>query len=211
MPLRHVVEEGEGLSKIAEQYGLSPVTIWDDPGNASLRELRDDPNVLLPGDALVIPDKRLGVVPCATGRRHRFRRIGVPALYELRLLDAEDAPRAGLPYTLTVKDIVKEGTTDDTGMVRQWLPCATRTARLTVGSGEDAEAYELDFALRPLLDVRGAQQRLRNLGFACPDDGDPGGATQTAIAAFQASAGLTPSGTLDDDTKAALLRLHDRQ
>jgi hypothetical protein len=106
---------------------------------------------------------------------------------------------------------VKEGTTDDAGMVRQWVPCSTRTARLTVGSGEDAEEYELDFTLRPLLDVRGAQQRLRNLGFPCPDDGDPGGATQTAIAAFQTSAGLTPSGTLDDDTKAALVRLHDQQ
>jgi N-acetylmuramoyl-L-alanine amidase len=201
VPLRHVVEVGEGLSRIAEQYGLSPVTIWDDPGNASLREVRADPNVLLPGDALVIPDKRPGVAVCATGKRHRFRRVGVPALYELRLLDDQDAPRAGLPYKLTVGDVVKEGTTDDAGMVRQWLPCATRAARLTVGSGQDAEEYELEFTLRPVLDLQGAQQRLRNLGFGDSEEG---------ITAFQEWAGLTRNGTLDDDTKAALLRLHDQ-
>jgi N-acetylmuramoyl-L-alanine amidase len=209
MSSRHVVGEGEGLSKIAEQYGASPAAVWEDPGNEALRGLRSDPNVLLPGDVLVIPDKSPKIVPCATGVRHRFRRVGVPALYELLLLDEEDAPRAGVPYTLTFGDQARTGKTGDDGVVRQWLPCATRTAALTFGDGEDAEEYELDFTLRPVVDVAGVQQRLRNLGFACPQDGDPGGETATALAAFQTWAGLPATGLLDDDTASALRRLHD--
>jgi len=211
LPLRHVVAEGEGISKIAERYGINPQTIWDDAGNATLREQRPDPNVLLPDDVLVIPDKVLGSASCATGKRHVFRRLGVPALFVMQLLDAEDAPRTGIAYTLEVDGVAKNGTTDDTGMVRQWVPCASQSGRLLIGEGDAAEEYALEFGdLRPLSDTRGVQQRLRNLGFTCPVDGDAAGAAlQSAIARFQAWAGLAATGILDDATRAEIGKLHD--
>jgi N-acetylmuramoyl-L-alanine amidase len=210
MPVRHVVVQGDGISKIAEQYGLNPVSIWDLPENSELRRERPDPNVLLPGDVLVIPDKQPGAVFCATGKRHRFRRLCVPALFELRLLAEDDSPRAALPYTLWVDGVAKTGVTDGMGVLRQFVPCSARHGLLRIGEVDGAEEYEVEFGLlNPASDMRGVQQRLRNLGFPCPDDGDPGGETEAALRRFQTWAGLPATGVLDGDTKAALQRYHD--
>ena len=57
MPTKHTVQEGECVSSIAHDYGLLPNTVWEYEENRTLRELRKNPNVLLPGDVLVIPDK----------------------------------------------------------------------------------------------------------------------------------------------------------
>ena len=71
MATSHVVTQGEHLSQIAKRYGFRDSrTVWDHPDNAALRERRPSPNVLLPGDVIQIPAKRLGRLPCAT---HRFQ------------------------------------------------------------------------------------------------------------------------------------------
>jgi len=64
----HVVQSGEHLAAIARSYGLTSTTaILRDPANADLFTRRN-PNVLLPGDEITIPDpkeKRVAITPGA--------------------------------------------------------------------------------------------------------------------------------------------------
>lgn len=62
--------------------------------------------------------------------------------------------------------------------------------------------------LEPADTVRGAQQRLGNLGFACRPTGRLDDVTREAIGRFQERQGLSRTGTLDDETRGALSRAH---
>ena len=58
MPVFHKVQSGECLSTIGKQYRFEDFrTIFDHPKNGPLKRKRENPNVLLPGDCLFIPDK----------------------------------------------------------------------------------------------------------------------------------------------------------
>ena len=68
MPTKHVVKPGECIFTIANEARHRWETIWDDPGNSALRELREAPGILLPGDEVQIPDPRLlGPLPVLYG------------------------------------------------------------------------------------------------------------------------------------------------
>ena len=57
MPTQHTVVQGEDIGSLAADLGYHMNTIWDDPANKSLRELRKTPFVLDPGDVVTLPDK----------------------------------------------------------------------------------------------------------------------------------------------------------
>jgi hypothetical protein len=68
MSTNHVIEQGEHLSHLAAQYGFRDyLTIWDHPNNAALKDKRQNPNVLFPGDSVFIPDKEKKSVSRPTG------------------------------------------------------------------------------------------------------------------------------------------------
>ncbi len=52
----HIVKQGEYLLKIAHEFDFDAVTVWNDAANEELRTLRKNPNILLAGDKLYIPD-----------------------------------------------------------------------------------------------------------------------------------------------------------
>jgi hypothetical protein len=207
VPIRHNVKTGDGLSRLAAQYGFSPARIWDDPANAGLRARRPDPNILLPGDVVVIPDLEAKSVAAATGLRHRFRRSGVPALFRIQFLD-DGRPRSGESYRLTIGDRAFTGTTDADGRIELFVPNDAATGVLLLG---DTDEMEIDFgAMDPLEAASGIRKRLRNLGLYDGDDEDGlGPATRRAIETFQARAGLPVTGEADAATLAKLQELHD--
>ena len=51
----YVVKAGDWLAKIAEEHGSTVSVIWNHPGNGAHRAKRGSPDVLYPGDVLVIP------------------------------------------------------------------------------------------------------------------------------------------------------------
>ena len=208
MPVRKVVRDGDSVIKFSEHYGFAAETIWSDAANADLKKVRPDMNVLVPGDVVVIPDKKLKQEKRPTGKRHRFRRKGVPAIFRLQLFDG-DWPRKNQKYQLTVDGQQYEGTTDDKGVLEQYVPTTAAEGQLVIGT--DQATFTLKFGfLRPASDLAGVQRRLTNMGFVCDNtDGDMTDQTTEAIMAFQAHFGLKQTGELDDATLDKLEHVHD--
>src|ERR1700674_415579 len=99
MPIQYKIKTGDCISSLAYDYGFFPDTIWNHPDNAELKQKRKDPNVLMRGDLLVIPDKEIKEVTKSTEQAHRFRKKGVPAKLKVRLLKKGE-PRKNEKYRL---------------------------------------------------------------------------------------------------------------
>ncbi len=205
----HVVQQGECISAIAARYGFFPATIWDDEANSRLKAERGDPNVLCPGDVVVIPDKRLRSEPAATEQRHRFRRKGVPERLLFQIVE-EGQPRANEAYVLDIDGQLTQGTTDAEGAVVEFIPPNARRVRLLLG--EERQEYVLDLGyLDPIDQLPGVQARLNNLGFDCGAvDGVLGPTTEAALKRFQRAHSLQETGTPDQETKQKLVEVYGR-
>ena len=112
---------------IAHSAGLFPDTIWDHPQNSDLKTLRQDMNVLFPGDSVYVPDKQQRVETAATDKKHKFRRRGVPTRLRLQLFNVE-TPRADEAYELTIDGAAHQGTTDAKGVIELWVPPGAQRA-----------------------------------------------------------------------------------
>jgi hypothetical protein len=226
----HLVQPGDCISSIAFLHGFFPDTLWNDPANAELRRKRKDPNVLVPGDVVAIPDLRPRAEDAKTGRVHRFRRKGVPEKLRIVLLRF-GKPRKDLQYTLDVDGVLVSGQTDDKGKLEHFIPPNAERVRLRIG---DDEEHDLALGhLTPNVELtapsdvpwglaEGIEQRLRNLGYLDDEDeeedevwkdeelepGELPRRLRRALEAFQSDHDLELTGELDDDTRAALDDMH---
>jgi Putative peptidoglycan binding domain/LysM domain len=208
MPVSYTIQQGDSVISLSESYGLFADTIWNDAANSDLRQLRPDMNVLMPGDVVVIPDKRPRMEKRAAGAKYSFRRKGIPALFRLQVYDMH-LPRANQSYTLTVDGVQYTGTSDSQGIVEQFVPALSKTGELVIG--EDNFRIPLLFGdLDPSSELTGIQKRLNNMGYDC---GDAGGElneqTQSALTRFQREHGLPEGGEADSATIQLIEKIHD--
>lgn len=71
----HTVKAGECLSSIAASYGFRDYrTICDHPSNAAFRAKRPNPNLIYPGDVVMIPVAAPGGRPVTARRPERCSR-----------------------------------------------------------------------------------------------------------------------------------------
>jgi hypothetical protein len=64
MATTHTVKVGENLTVIARKYGyIDGLFLYNHSSNTELRKKRPNPNLILPGDKVNIPDKTLGPPP----------------------------------------------------------------------------------------------------------------------------------------------------
>lgn len=207
MAKTHIVRDGDCVASVAFEHGFFPDTLWHHPDNAELRSERGDPNVLLSGDALHVPDLRPKHVPCATGQRHKFRRRGVPETLKLQLLK-HGKPRAHIPFSLDIDGAVVTGRTGADGTIAVPIPPNAKAGLLTLP--ETGEELRLRLgSLDPIEEITGAQARLANLGFYRGKvDGEESPRLTAAVESFQTSHGLPPTGKLDPTTRQKLKAVH---
>jgi hypothetical protein len=213
MAATHVVKQGEHGSGIAEQYGfLKLSTVWNDDSNGDIRQKRETPDILLPGDEIQIPDKTAQTVTRPTTRVHVFAIQADKIRVRLRLRDLASKPVPNHVCDFSIEGQPSASTTDGDGVVDGPAPRGVKAAELKV---DDKDFTVAVGRLDPIEETSGWQARLINLGYLeKPDPGAPSAAQirdrelQSAIEEFQCDNGIPLSGVMDDATISALRDVH---
>lgn len=207
MSKRYKVAQGDCISSIAKQYGFLSDEIWNDPGNTELKGKRENKNILLVGDLIVIPEKKLGEAICAAGQHHRFQRKSVPEKFRVRLQYFDGKPRAQESYRLIIDGgAIQTGVTDTEGNIEIPIPPNAHKVELYFDSDPESDKYLFALGyIDPITEVSGIQSRLNNLGSECGSvDGNLGLKTENELVAFQAEHLLSITGQADNDTRERL-------
>ncbi len=208
MPIKHIIEAGDSVTSLADQFGHFVDTIWNDPANAALKQKRKNMDILLIGDVLVIPDKRLKELSKPAEKKHGFRRKGVPAIFRMQVFD-RDQPRGRQDYTFTVDGRVCKGTTDGDGVMEETISPQAREGQLIIGP-DHFEVIVKFGHLDPVSELSGIQKRLNNLGFDCGEpDGEMRPQTEGALRSFQRRFKLQETGKADAATGKKLEEVHE--
>lgn len=207
MSSNYTARKGEHVAGIAEQHGFRLFrTVWDHPGNDALKQRRQNPNTLLEGDVVFIPDKDRGLQSAASGRLTTFVIQSETLMLRVVALMVDRTPVAGMDWSLEHDAGSASNVTTTDGLAEAPIPKSAKHGTLTV----DAEPTELDIgALDPIEESSGCQQRLINLGYL---QGPVGAADdqelRSAIEEFECDSSLTLTGICDGATREELLRVH---
>ncbi len=206
----HVIAPGEYLSLIADQAGFrDAMTVWNATENADLRQQRDNPGVMLPGDTLFVPDKQDKKIGKPTGAHHVFRVVTDKLWLRLVLVDFDNQPIANTAVVLEVEGASFALTTDADGKIEHAVPRHARKGVLKVASLELELPLDIGM-LDPIEAEAGWKARLATLGYYHGDPDDPDHDNERwgwALEEFQCDHALTITGQADDATRARLLDL----
>jgi len=217
MPQNYKVKQGDCLSSIAKKYGFPDYkVIWDDGANAELKKKRNNPNILFPGDVVVIPDIDLKQIDKSTEQKHNFVLDVETVKLQLIVKDDDGKPYSNCKYDLRIDGKEFNGTTDGSGKLVQEIPADSVSGEVALYSN-DGESENIIALLKielghldPIAEATGVQARLNNLGFFCGKvDGIIGPMTEEALKAFQQKNGLSVTGSADQATRDKLAQLHD--
>jgi hypothetical protein len=217
LPQKHIVEAGECLSSIARTYGfVNWRVIWNDKGNADLRKRHPNPDIIAPGDEIVIPEKKPKEI--SVGKGASVNATLKPEKAWLRLVLFADpekkAPKGRWELKVEGVEEPEKGDLPADGTISVEVPSIAKKARLSLfltGGDDPDEIRELSLGhLDPASRVAGAQERLRRLGYECgPVDGILGVRTRSALLTFQEQNGLDATGALDQPTVSKLVELFE--
>src|SRR5215831_13340651 len=166
----YTVKQGDFLAKVAAKFGFANVmTIWDDPQNAKLKQARKNPNVLFPGDALFIPDKKQKQESGPTEQKTRFRLKVSKTLLRLVLEDAFNKPIANAQCELAVEGQSHNLVSDGEGKIEKEIPASAEKATLVIKDPKTAINDQVIPILIGYLDpvdkLSGQKARLNNLAY----------------------------------------------
>ena len=233
----HIVQQGESAMSIAHEHGFLWKTLWNHPKNSQLKAKRGDPDVLMPGDVLHIPERGEKKESAGVDQCHNFKRKGIPAVLRVVLRRpkkepdekvnqeaadlseykepepkaADDEPMADVPYAVYADGkFVKEGKTGGDGKIEAKIPPAARGAWIVLDPGTPKErTVNLNIrAMDPIEEIPGVCKRLNNLGFPCPIEEKITPPVADALRAFQRKNGLEPTGEADGKTRDILKKAH---
>ncbi|WP_394835372.1 peptidoglycan-binding protein [Pendulispora rubella] len=204
----HTVRQGECIASIAWKYGFADwQRIWD-AQSEDFRRKRLNPNTLLEGDEVTIPERTPKRVSVSTGASHTFTIKRPRVKLRIRLLDPEGKVLTNTKYELVVAGVTSSKKTDGNGMLDEDIPVDATTAELKVFLS-DTEVIRLPLRvghLDPLEETSGVQGRLSNLGYLAglPAGKEDNDQLAMALRDFQRDQGLDESGVVDDTTRNKL-------
>jgi hypothetical protein len=206
----YTVIQGDHLSKIAKDNGFTDYNIiWNHPNNSDLKKQRQNPNILLPGDQLFIPDMEQKQESGATDKKHTFVVDKKTLKLRLVLEDFYEKPIAGAQCALLVNGQVYQLTTDGNGKLEQEIPLDAKEGTLIIRGDQTPFANEVlpirIGHLDPVEEISGQVGRLNNLGYSAGKiDGSDEEEFSSAVQEFQCDNGLTVDGICGSQTQAKL-------
>ncbi|BBO85947.1 hypothetical protein DSCO28_65130 [Desulfosarcina ovata subsp. sediminis] len=197
------VKKGDCTQSISTDHGMTWERVWLDGNNSELRRKRAEPNILMTGDQVYVPDVETKKYDGETEKKHKFHTKGRPARLILRIKRNGKAIN-GKRYVLIIDGKAHEGETDDEGHIDIIIPPNAMDGQLLLNGGR--EKYDLILGgLDPLDETTGVQARLFNLGYAPgPIDGIMGPLTEAAVRKFQQQVGATVDSIVGPETRQHL-------
>lgn len=173
MAHQYRVEQGDTLASIAQDYGFRDWRrIWDHPDNVVLRAKRGSPELLCPGDVVVVPMHETKWVSCNTNAVHEFVISRPRRDVTLSLLRGDGSPYAGCRYTLRAGGSEAQGVVPSSGTIRHRLDTHETAGTLQLWFEDSANPAEFELQLghlEPVAESVGTLARLRNLGYYLGD------------------------------------------
>ncbi len=209
----HEVQQGEHVSQLATKYGFRTFgAIWNHPDNAALRKSRQNPNVLMPGDKVHIPDKSQRAEACPTNQTHRFKLDGGRLVLRLALRDFDNQPLANTKCVIQIDGASSALTTDAKGRIE--VPISPLAKDATLIFKDPLVPFDLLVPIKigyldPVTEISGQKGRLSNLGYITRllEEVDDTIFART-VQEFQCDLGLPVTGICDSATQAKLKELH---
>lgn len=212
----YTVVSGDCLSAIAKRFGYQDYkTIYNHPDNSSFKQKRPNPNLIYPGDVIVIPDKEQKTAKVSVGSSATFTIKRQKQVLRLRMVNG-NSEMSNMPYSLYIKgsgntpDLVVDGkNTDGEGVLTEEIP----TEYLEAGTAElVVEGMHFTImlgGLDPIERVSGIKQRLENLGFSVSSGNQLDDVDVSSIVLFKKLYGLEVDTDTDEDFRKKLCEVHD--
>lgn len=216
MAYTHVVKQGEDLTDIAVKYKFSDwKDIYNHSKNKKFQMRRPDPDVIMPGDKLYIPDVEKKKVSVSTGKTHRFVVKSPGQQFRIKFDLHEDLFREKLRAVLNIGSKTIEASVRDDGLIEMDVNnTAAGEGRLDIYVGPDSEFPDYTFTiglshLDPVDEITGLQARLNALDFDCGEvDGNMDSLTSKAVREFQTEYKLKVDGIAGASTRDALIKAY---
>jgi hypothetical protein len=212
--VQYIVKQGDHIARIAHEHGVSSWSvIWLHPDNKPLRDKRQNPHVLHPGDVLQIPEREQRTEQVATEKRHRFERAGQTLKLRLALKDLVFEPIANTECTLFVDGVKHDLVSNGDGVIEAAVPATASQASLVFArQDKPLELPLLVGHLDPVDTPSGQKARLNNLGYFAGTQADEDEALlKSAIEEFQLEhmgGGAAVDGKCGPKTQAKLKQVH---
>ena len=161
----YVIKQGDHLGLLAHKFGFDADTVWNDPANDALRKVRPNPNILLAGDQLYIPDQvDRQPLTLVTGQMNSFVSPDPPMVtITHQFIGSDPSAYATKAYSIQELGQLTGLETNEDGMVKFEAPVTLDTA--TVVFTDTGESWALAIGnLDPIDTPIGVFERLQNLG-----------------------------------------------
>ncbi|MFN0137603.1 MAG: LysM peptidoglycan-binding domain-containing protein [Phycisphaerae bacterium] len=134
----HTVVPGDTVSSVAATYGFTDweAKVWNAAENAELKAERPNPNTLVPGDEIFIPELTEKKEARPVDAWHQFHVVRNKRFLRLKMQNTDGTPIAGKAYTITPRDgfrgtfVQQNQTTGADGLIEEEIPHTMTDATL---------------------------------------------------------------------------------